>query len=117
MTTRRPIQDEETQERNGEVTMLETVRSAADSSSDKPEPKKKDEEGMSLFWRVFGGTILSIVALVSITLYNNMSSSITELRAEVSREREARAELVKKDEFNARVTAQYERMRGIDSLK
>lgn len=116
MTLRRPIEDDESQNRTEEVAMLETARSAAESSNEKPAPKK-EEEGMSLFWRVFGGTILSIVALVSITLFNNMSSSITELRAEISREREARAELVKKEEFNTRVTAQYERMRGIDALK
>jgi hypothetical protein len=117
MMPRRPIQDEESLERNEEVAMLETARSAAESSEKASEPKKKEEEGMSLFWRVFGGTILSIVALISLTLYNNMSASITDLRAEVSREREARAELVKKEDFNARVTAQYERMRGIDALK
>jgi hypothetical protein len=117
MTLRRPIEDDESQNRTEEVAMLETARSAAESSSEKSPAPKKEEEGMSLFWRVFGGTILSIVALVSITLFNNMSSSITELRNEVSREREARAEMVKKEEFNARVTAQYERMRGIDALK
>jgi len=105
-------------DRTSEIAAYETTRSATESSSDKGgEPKKDDETHISLFWRVFGGTILSIVALVSITLFNNMSTSISELRAEVSREREARAELVKKDEFNARVSAQYERMRGIDTVK
>ncbi len=94
---------------------LETTRSATESSSKSDE--MKGEEHISLFWRVFGGTILSIVALVGITIYNSMTSSITELRNEVSREREARAELVKKEEFNARVTAQYERMRGIETVK
>lgn len=109
-------QPDESLEQTGEMAAYETTRSAADSGADKAAPKK-DEEHISVFWRVFGGTILSIVALVAITLYNNMSSSITELRAEVSREREARAELVKKDEFNTRVTAQYERMRAIDTVK
>lgn len=116
MLQRRPDHEDESLDRTGEIVALETARSATESSSAKPEPKK-EEEHISLFWRVFGGTILSIVALVSITLYNNMSSSISELRSEVSREREARAELVKKDEYNARITAQYERMRGIDALK
>lgn len=115
MTLRRS--QDESLENTGEMTAMETARSAAESSSKNSEPKKKEEESISLFWRVFGGTILSIVALVSITLYNNMSSSINELRSEISREREARAELVKKEDFNNRVTAQYERMRGIDALK
>jgi DNA repair exonuclease SbcCD ATPase subunit len=103
-------------EQTSELAAYETGRSAAESSPEKAEPKK-DEEQVSIFWRIFGGTILSIVALVTITLFNNISSSITELRAEISREREARAELVKKDEFSARTSAQYERMRGIDTVK
>ncbi len=114
MMQKREDHDDEN-DRNGELAALETARSATESSG--MAPPKNPEEHISIFWRVFGGTILSIVALVSITLYNNMSSSVAELRAEISREREARAELVKKDEYNARVTAQYERMRGIDTLK
>lgn len=116
MLQKRADHDDDGIDRTGEMAALETARSATESSGKAGEPKK-EEEHISLFWRVFGGTILSIVALVSITLFNNMSSSITELRAELSREREERAGLVKKDEYNARVTAQYERMRGIDSLK
>lgn len=116
MLQKRADHDDDGSDRAGELAALETVRSATESSGMAP-PPKNPEEHISIFWRVFGGTILSIVALVSITLYNNLSSSITELRAEISREREARAELVKKDEFNTRVTAQYERMRGIDTLK
>ena len=116
MLQKRPDHDDESLSRTGELMAVETARSAAESSAEKDEPKK-EEERISLFWRVFGGTILSIVALVSITLFNNMSSSISELRAGLSQEREARAGLVKKDEYNTRVTAQYERMRGIDALK
>lgn len=110
--------EDESLDQSQEVAALETARSAAESAGKaEAEPKKKDEEHISVFWRVFGGTILSIVALVTITLFNNMSSSISELRAEVSREREARAELVKKDEFNTRNTAMYERIRGVDAVK
>ena len=72
---------------------------------------------MSLFWRVFGGTILSIVALVGITIYNNLSSSISELRSELNRVNEARAELVKKDEFNARTQNVWERVQSLQELK
>jgi hypothetical protein len=115
MLQKRPDHDEESIDRTSEIAAMETTRSAAESGS-KAESKPA-EEHISIFWRVFGGTILSIVALVAITIYNNLSSSITELRNEVSREREARAELVKKDEHNTRVTAIYERIRGIDTVK
>jgi chromosome segregation ATPase len=93
--------------------------------------EKKDDERISLFWRVFGGTILSIVALVSITLFNNIMSSIAELRSEVSRANEARnaavaevraelakgaearADLVRKDEFNSRMTSSWDRLQTL----
>jgi chromosome segregation ATPase len=114
MLPRRQGQQDETLE---DTYAVETARAAAEAGAEKAPEKKKDEEHISVFWRVFGGTILSIVALVSITLFNNMSNSITELRADISREREARAELVKKDEYNTRVTAMYERIRGIDAIK
>ncbi|HVL11678.1 MAG TPA: hypothetical protein VM529_03885, partial [Gemmata sp.] len=97
------------------VAEAESARSAAESSRG-TRPAEGDER-VSLFWRVFGGTILSMVTLGAITLYNSISSNIAELRAELSREREARTELVKKDEFNSRTTTQYERIRSLDGLK
>jgi hypothetical protein len=107
---------DESDDRGRTAVAIETLRSATQSSrGDKVLPK--EEERVSLFWRIFGGTILSIVALISITLYNNLSSGISELRAELSREREARAELVKKDEFQSRSQSQYERIRAAEGLK
>ena len=116
MLQRRPEHEDESSDRTGELAAMETARSAAESAM-KAEPQKDEEHHISVFWRVFGGTILSITALVAITIYNNMSSSITELRNELSREREALAGMVKKDEFNTRNTAMYERIRGIDAVK
>jgi DNA repair exonuclease SbcCD ATPase subunit len=110
MLPRRPNDNE----RTTELATYETGRAAAEPKTEEP---KSDDHKISVFWRVFGGTILSIMALVVITLFNNFSTSISELRAELSREREARAELVKKDEFNARISTQYERIRSHDGLK
>jgi hypothetical protein len=119
MFEKRDDRDQGMPGRNGQMAELETARSAAESScGEKPiAPKKSEEEHISLFWRVFGGTILSIAALISMTLYNNLTSSIADLRADLSREREARAELVKKDDFNTRLTAQADRLRGIETVK
>jgi chromosome segregation ATPase len=95
------------------------------------ESPKKAEEHYSLFWRVFGGTLLSIAALVCVTIYNNLSSSITELRGEVNRANEARAsaiadlrtdlgranearaDLIRKDEFNSRLSNNWERVQTV----
>ncbi|MFO0824343.1 MAG: hypothetical protein U0792_14720 [Gemmataceae bacterium] len=115
----RRIEEGECQERedgSGILIRGEATRVAIGSHAPHVAHKNPDEN-VSLFWRVFGGTILSMVALGALTLYNSISSNIAELRAELSREREARAELVKKDEFNTRTTSQYERIRALDALK
>lgn len=112
-----PRRTDDSLDRTQELVGLETARSSADSSRGAEKESKKDEEKMSLFWRVFGGTILSIVALTAITIFNHLSNSITELRSELAREREARTELVKKDEFQSRTQSQYERIRAAEGLK
>ena len=97
--------------------MVETARSSIESASAK---SKGDEDRMSVFWRVFGGTILSIVALAALTLYTTINSSITELRAEVSRLNESKADWAKKDDVQAvrtQVTTQAGYRAEIDSLK
>ena len=80
-------------------------------------PAPHPEERISVFWRVFGGTLLSIGALIGITIYNNLQSNINELRAELSRSNEARAELVKKEEFNARTQNVWDRLQALQELK
>ncbi len=109
--------------------LVETARSAVSKSS----AGGGDDHKISVFWRVFGGTILSIVALVSITLFNSIQSSISELRADAARarealatavkredfdrERESRVALAKKEDVDARVKTIYERIRTIEGYK
>ncbi|MDB5311668.1 MAG: hypothetical protein JWO38_5870 [Gemmataceae bacterium] len=121
MLQKRLDQDiEERTDTSGTLVALETARSASASATTGVRGKKdepKEEEKISLFWRVFGGTILSIVALVVITLYNNIATTISELRSDLSREREARAGLAKKDEMDTRSKAQYDRIRVVEGYK
>ena len=63
--------------------------------------RRNDEERISIFWRLFGGAMISVAALVGVTLYNSMQMSITELRTEVARLHEAKAEAAKKDDLAA----------------
>lgn len=96
----------------------ETIRNIHDSSNQTK--SKGEDEKFSLFWRVFGGTILSIVALVAITVFNGMNSSISELRADISRLNEAKAEAAKKDDVSAlrtQVSLLAAHRAEIDSLK
>jgi hypothetical protein len=69
-----------------------------------PAPSVKGEDRMSLFWRIFGGTLLSLAGLGGLTLYQQLNSSITEVRNEVNRINEGRGEFVKKDELSTRTT-------------
>jgi DNA repair exonuclease SbcCD ATPase subunit len=113
---KRDGQDEEAVELTQSLATAETLRSAANAPA-APGEKKKDEEHVSVFWRVFGGTILSIVALAAVTLYNNLSSGISDLRAELSKEREARSALSKKDDVDTRTKAIYDRIRVTEGYK
>lgn len=70
--------------------------------------KKSDDEKVSIFWRVFGGAIVSVAALAGFTLYNTISSNISELRMENSR--------LKDDVATFRTRADDNR-REIDSMK
>ena len=63
---------------------VETLRSTANGQTGKKSKEDKGEH-ISLFWRVFGGTIISISSLIVITLYNNISTSISDLRNYLSK--------------------------------
>ncbi len=129
--------DEEGMELNGRrddtPAVAQTLRAVADAAQAPTDakPGKKDDEKLSIFWRVFGGTILSIAALVVITLFNNVTSTLAELRSdlnkanearanavaelrtEIAKTTEARADLVRKDEFDKRLATSWDRVQAL----
>ena len=64
-------------------------------------PAARGEEGTPLFWRIFGTTVLSIASLVAVTLYQQLSGAVSELRNECHALSESCGDLVKKDEYNS----------------
>jgi uncharacterized protein (DUF3084 family) len=112
-------------ESNDATLEMEALRNGVSGRYAMNEPKaepaaKTDDEKMSLFWRVFGGTIVSMAALAALTLYNTINSGLSELRAEVAKLNEAKVDAAKKDEVSAlrtQVAAHAEYRREIDSLK
>ncbi len=80
----------------------ETLRSSEESRL-AAHKSAKAEDRINVFWRLFGGTMLSIVALVCITAYQQLSSTLSELRSNQTRLQEGRADLVRNDEFNNRL--------------
>jgi chromosome segregation ATPase len=96
------------------ILAAETLRSGHELKLRKPD--EKPEEKLSLFWRVFGGTLLSICALVVITAYQQLTGGIHDLRNDVARLREANADFLKKDDYNNRSTQMWNRVNELNSL-
>jgi hypothetical protein len=87
--------------------VMETLRSSAEP---KEETQAKPEDKVPVVWRIFGGTVLSIMALGAVTVYQQFSTALSDLRGnmahldkdvhkELSRFSESQAELVKQDMF------------------
>jgi hypothetical protein len=73
----------------------------------------KPEEKISLFWRVFGGTLLSIAALVLMTVYQQIANSLHDLRGDLNHVRELQVDMVKKDDLNSRTTSIWNSLKEI----
>jgi DNA repair exonuclease SbcCD ATPase subunit len=111
------------QPREDLVLESESLRSAATEKEPSP---AKDEERISIFWRVFGGTLLSIAALVIITLcqyFNNSLNEVrrdlgqlgTDLRKDLGHLTETKGDLVTKDEFASRLKSVWDNLREIQA--
>src|SRR5262249_28098877 len=85
----------------------------ADAVAGVVRPEPRSEEKISLFWRVFGGTLLSIAALVCMTVYQQFSGSLQDLRGELNRIHETHGDMVKKEEFSARTTSIWSSLKEI----
>lgn len=97
------------------ILTAETLRSAANNDSEVQlhqavAETRPAEEKVSVFWRIFGGTILSIVALVIISAYQSVTSTLKDLNGEINQLKEAKADFVKKDEWTTSRTKIWERM-------
>ena len=85
------------------ATVLMTEAQQGAGRGEKEAPKSEDR--YPLFWRIFGGTILSVVTLLAINVYQSFNASINDLRGSIGRLSEKHAELVHKDEFSSRMTS------------
>jgi hypothetical protein len=95
--------------RSNTVAVAETLRQGAAAGPG------KGEERVSLFWRLFGGTLLSIGALVVITLYQQFSNSLAELRTDMIHLNESRGDLMHKDEFNSRMNSVWSSIKDLQT--
>jgi hypothetical protein len=79
------------------------------SSGRRPASPRRNQK-MSFFWQVFGGTILSIVALIVLTAYSQLTSMQTDLRREMN---QVEVDQVKKDEFSARLSVLWNSIKSL----
>jgi hypothetical protein len=95
---------------------VETLRSTGASPHALHKPiKAGGEERISLPWRLFGGTLLSIAALVCLTAYQQLTSTLSELRNNLNHLNESRGDLVKTDDFNSRMTALWNTVKELQA--
>lgn len=83
----------------------------------KPAREERPEERVSLFWRLFGGTMLSICALVMINAYQSLANNIHEVRGDLGRLRDTAGDLIRKDDFNTRTTTLWNALRDLQSMQ
>ena len=98
------------------ILAAETLR-ASDAPSLKFHRDEKPEERVSLFWRLFGGTLLSISALIVLNFYQSLANNIHDVRNDVGRLRETTADFVRKDEFNSRQTSMWNSLRDLQGMQ
>ncbi len=83
-----------------------------------PARKAEKHRGrITLFWRVFGGSLVSIGALVAITLAQQFTSILTEVRQDLHRMHESRGELVRREEVVATAREIQANSSGVASLR
>ena len=107
------------QQNSETILAAETLRNSAPSQA-----LAKREEGPSAFWKVFGGTLLSVGALAVITLCQHFNGRLNTLQADVNYQStdlrkdlthlgEAQAELLKKEEFNNRLKSVWDNLKDL----
>jgi cell division protein FtsL len=103
----------EAQQEKNRCTVLEAESTRAAAKRPRPTARAR-KQSMSLFWQVFGSTIVSVVALLMITAYSQMTATDAELRRDVA---QIQAELVRKDELNGRLTALWNSVRDLENTR
>jgi hypothetical protein len=98
------------------ILAAETLR-AGDTAGKRPaKDGERAEEKISVFWRVFGGTILSITALMVLNAYQSLTKDIHDVRTDVGHLRETNGEFIRKDEFNNRTTKMWDSIRETQAV-
>jgi hypothetical protein len=88
---------------SGIMLAAETLRNASNLPAAGPETK--EEKSIPLVWRIFGGTVLSIGAMLAVTLYSQLSAKVDGLTSAT----------INKDEFFALRKYFWDRLQSVQS--
>ena len=67
------------------------------------------------FWKLFGATLLSIAALIVITLCQQFSSGLGDVRKDVLHLSQTQGALIRGDDLNGRLRTLWERIRDLEA--
>jgi hypothetical protein len=86
------------------------VAAAAEPKKEEPKQEsksKKPEDEIPLFWKLCSAALLSVSALIVVTLYNQLNATASGLSGDVGQVRtelgQLRTEIVPKDDYNLRI--------------
>jgi cell division protein FtsB len=95
----------------GTVLAAESLRnSAAPGEAAAPAPRADDR--ISAFWRIFGGTVLSIVTLIILTAFQQLSASLSNMNSKIEQLKDNSTKFVEKEEFSNRMTRFWDNVKG-----
>jgi ABC-type phosphate transport system substrate-binding protein len=90
-----------------EIAVIHRADGSGTTAIWKEEKEKKPEEQVPLFWKLCSAALLSVAAMIMVTLYNQLSTTGNQLRSDVSQLRnelsQLRTDVVPKDDYNARI--------------
>lgn len=87
----------------------------SERSPDAPAAPRKEENRSFVFMSVFGGSLLSIAAMITITVYQQLSGGLSEIRTTVAHLTESRVDLVKNDDLNTRLTSVWATLKDLQA--
>jgi hypothetical protein len=94
--------------------LTEALRLAAPLGEESAEGER-GEARTPAFWKLFGGTLLSVATLIVITLCQQFSAGLNDLRKDILRLSQGQGETVKEDELNSRIRPLWERVRELEA--
>jgi hypothetical protein len=116
VSANRPDQRQAASPSRAEDSLVLAAATLRNSTAAPLPPAPKGEDRLTWFWRICGGTVLSVLALAAVTVYNQFNAALGDLRSAINHAVESQADLVKKDEFNGRLAAVWNGIKEAQGL-